>query len=86
MLFDDLGDIEEISVPQTDESWIPLLANLREEISKSGLLKIKPSGEVKIPFFGSQVLKANKVVFDSVRISVQDTINRISPLVNSLFF
>ena len=87
MLFDDLGDIEEISVPQTDESWIPLLANLREEISKSGLLKIKPSGEVKIPFFGSQVLKANKVVFDSVRISglsirsVND-VDRIIALVN----
>jgi superfamily I DNA and/or RNA helicase/very-short-patch-repair endonuclease len=85
-LFNDLGDIEEISAHQTDESWIPLLANLREEIGKNGKLKLKPSGEIKIPLFGSQILKVNRAILDSVKISglsirTTNDVDRVTALV-----
>jgi superfamily I DNA and/or RNA helicase/very-short-patch-repair endonuclease len=65
----DMDNPSDIDAKTTHENWLQLLDSLKGYIAKGGPLKTSVTGEIKYPLIGGQVLKANKTILDSVRIS-----------------
>ena len=77
-----IGNLNEITCPETSMEWLPLISNMISKVSQKGDLKTSPSGAIKKPLLGNALSKNALPKLNLVKIlgKSPSTVNELSRL------